>query len=197
MGCAIKTWNMTSQLYKSKMRTNKDEYTYVLGLEGGNFYVGTTTNLKNRLSEHIRWPAQAWVKLNFVTSVVEVRRGGIKEERRTTIEYMNKYGRQRVRGAGWCHVRLIENNYHTIGIYPEVKDPPIRVYVDPPSFFDPPPRLKAPPILSYLLRSISHRSASTPGRWKSQRTRKLRRRRLHARLRRPSPRHPLGDPSQK
>jgi predicted GIY-YIG superfamily endonuclease len=84
---------------------------YVLELEGGNYYVGKTLDLVRRMDEHFSGGQRAaeWCKLHrpikLVTSFT-VRGSGKKEEERTTIEYMLKYGWKRVRGYSWSQCDL-------------------------------------------------------------------------------------------
>jgi hypothetical protein len=92
-----------------KMLPLKDEYfTYVLGLGGGNIYVGCTTNLERRIHQHTNRlkTSSLWVKMHGVKSVLEVLPGGKDEEKRTTLKYMKSHGHDKVRGHVWTNLKL-------------------------------------------------------------------------------------------
>lgn len=80
---------------------------YVLELEGKNFYVGQTRNVKRRVARH-QLGGSRWTKLYKPVSTLEVREtealleseaAAIEDE--VTIEYAIKYCARRVRGGGY------------------------------------------------------------------------------------------------
>lgn len=77
--------------------------TYVLGLEDECFYIGRSSNLNQRLAQHVsKNGGSVWCKEHDVKSLLEVHVGDVELEK--TIEYFNKYGFEKVRGASWCRV---------------------------------------------------------------------------------------------
>jgi predicted GIY-YIG superfamily endonuclease len=92
-----------------------ESYTYVLGLKGSNFYVGTTINLKRRFLEHIRGKSSAlWVKMHGMECILEIRKGGTQMEKQTTLEYMRRYGVEKVRGGYWRSINLKNDPLNSI-----------------------------------------------------------------------------------
>jgi hypothetical protein len=81
-------------------------YTYVLMLRDSKFYVGNSDSIYTRLLDHATMsPGSAvWVREHGpVQRVVEVCRGcASDDERYKTLEYMDMFGWQNVRGASWC-----------------------------------------------------------------------------------------------
>lgn len=78
---------------------------YVLGLEGGNFYVGHTSNIDKRIAEHFGGLGSEWTKLHHPISIIETRQGGdLTLEENMTIDLMCKYGWEKVRGGPWVEV---------------------------------------------------------------------------------------------
>lgn len=78
--------------------------TYVLSLEEDKWYVGFSTQLNKRLAQHIQGKGANWTKVYLMTGLVEVRVGNVEKE--LTLEYMQNYGWENVRGSSWCQVDL-------------------------------------------------------------------------------------------
>lgn len=98
-----------SRAYSSVKRDPTARYfTYVLLLQKGRMYVGSSDNIYRRLLDH--WtmsPSSAvWVREHGpVERVLEVSVNcGADDERYKTLEYMGLFGHDKVRGAGWCRV---------------------------------------------------------------------------------------------
>ncbi|MEK5238364.1 GIY-YIG nuclease family protein [Paenibacillus sp. FSL L8-0470] len=80
---------------------------YVLELEGGNYYVGQTTNLKRRLEEHLEGRrASHWTKLHKIVKLIESTdlrsvnsKNALVEENEVALKYMSIYGWKKVRGG--------------------------------------------------------------------------------------------------
>ena len=81
-------------------------YVYVLHLEGGFYYVGTTENLSKRLHDHFCGNGSAWTQLHRPVAVIEIVEGGKVEEKTTTLRYMAKHNWERVRGYAWSQANL-------------------------------------------------------------------------------------------
>ena len=81
---------------------------YVLELQSGKYYVGHTTNLQKRVTEHFS-PAggAAWTRLYHPTKVMEIHEGKDKvDENAMTLRYMQQYGIPNVRGGNYVQVTL-------------------------------------------------------------------------------------------
>lgn len=79
---------------------------YVLKLVDDCWYVGITHDLNKRLSQHFGGEGSKWTKLH---KPIEVERVIFPAEEDTiendiTKEYMEKYGKDKVRGGSWCKV---------------------------------------------------------------------------------------------
>ncbi|ARA72275.1 hypothetical protein BNJ_00463 [Kaumoebavirus] len=73
---------------------------YVLRLEGDNYYVGITINLRQRLKKHIKGKGSKWTAKHKFVELVETRLDGTTEtENSTTVEYIDKFGWEKVRGG--------------------------------------------------------------------------------------------------
>lgn len=85
-------------------------YTYVLLLQKGKMYCGSSDNIYTRLLDHsLGTPSAAlWVKEHGpIERVVEIARNcGRDDETYKTLEYMSLFGWENVRGAGWCKVDM-------------------------------------------------------------------------------------------
>lgn len=80
---------------------------YVLELENGKYYVGTTRNLEARFEEHRIGDGSAWTvkhKPIKIISTFDVQDGS--EEDRYTLKMMKKYGMDLVRGGSYTNVKL-------------------------------------------------------------------------------------------
>jgi len=81
-------------------------YTYVLLLQNNKLYVGNTDNIYNRLLDHCQMSASSsvWVRQHGpVRRVVEISRDCCRDdELYKTLEYMEMFGWQNVRGASYC-----------------------------------------------------------------------------------------------
>jgi cellular nucleic acid-binding protein len=86
------------------------ESLYVLQLEDNKWYVGKTTDIKKRFTQHQNGQASAWTKSYKPVKIVETRR--LKDqydETNTTKDYMKKYGIDNVRGGAYTQVVLPED----------------------------------------------------------------------------------------
>ena len=82
-------------------------YVYVLMLVDDRYYVGKTGNILRRLEEHFNNNGSMYTKEYKPIKIVEIQEetNDISEKTKT-IEYMTKYGWEKVRGYCWCSLRL-------------------------------------------------------------------------------------------
>lgn len=96
----------------AKLKTDASSryYTYVLQLQEGKFYVGTTDNIFTRLMDHYTMSASSalWVKhYGPVQRVIEVcRNSGKQDELYKTLQYMSMFGWDNVRGSSYCKIQM-------------------------------------------------------------------------------------------
>jgi len=78
---------------------------YVLKLENENWYVGITYNLNLRMAQHWSGNGAKWTKLHKPISIEKVIYPASTEiENQTTLELMEQYGKEKVRGGNYCKV---------------------------------------------------------------------------------------------
>lgn len=79
--------------------------TYVLELENGMYYVGSSYNLNFRYAQHISGHGSGWTKLHKPKGIVKVIiPGSLAIENDITREYMTQHGKEKVRGGSYCKV---------------------------------------------------------------------------------------------
>lgn len=83
---------------------------YILELEQGKFYVGKTTNLKVRLSQHFKGEGCEWTKKYKPIKLHEKINGDDYDEDKYTKIYMDKYGIDNVRGGMYSKIVLDDND---------------------------------------------------------------------------------------
>jgi len=79
---------------------------YVLKLEDDCYYIGITMDLNKRLSQHWCGKGAKWTGLHKPISVERVVFPVLdyKMENELTLEYMEKYGKEKVKGGSYCRV---------------------------------------------------------------------------------------------
>ena len=79
---------------------------YVLELEGDNYYVGMTHNLNQRLAQHFSGNGAKWTKLHKPISVLRVIYPATQDDLENIItkEYIELYGKDKVKGGSYCQV---------------------------------------------------------------------------------------------
>ena len=81
---------------------------YILELEDGCWYVGSSINLNVRLAQHWCGQGSGWTKKHAPTRVHEVilvREGSALEvENSATLAYIAQYGAEKVRGGSYTRV---------------------------------------------------------------------------------------------
>jgi hypothetical protein len=88
-------------------------YVYVLKLEDERYYVGRTCNFMQRMNEHFTSRGSEYTKKYKPIKVVEViEEKDAYDERDKTLEYMHKYGYEKVRGYAWCKEVLLKFPKH-------------------------------------------------------------------------------------
>lgn len=88
---------------------------YVLELQYGKYYVGTTNNLQRRFQEHIDGPGSVWTqKYTPVAIERSVSAEGPLHEDRVTKELILKHGIDNVRGGSYCKVDLDDGQYESL-----------------------------------------------------------------------------------
>jgi predicted GIY-YIG superfamily endonuclease len=117
----------------------KRKYLYVLLLEGGNYYIGQTNDLVRRFRQHSEQIGEGsiWTFYHKPIKLVEywdlgeyTQEGAMQFENILTLEYINKYGYEKVRGGDFVftdtelHLKSIKNkNYIIEGkIIPKITD---------------------------------------------------------------------------
>ena len=82
-------------------------YIYAIELEGGKYYIGKTENPEYRLESHFNSTGSAWTRLYKPVKVLEIKPDcDDYDEDKITIQYMDKYGVDNVRGGSFVNVRL-------------------------------------------------------------------------------------------
>ena len=83
---------------------------YVLELEHGKYYVGTTNRpLNDRILEHFNEYGSEWTRIHYPIKVIETKYNVDKyDEDKYTKLYMDKYGIDNVRGGSYVSVHLPE-----------------------------------------------------------------------------------------
>lgn len=84
----------------------KDNYVYVLRLEDQCWYIGQTFKLATRLRDHFGAGASIWTRAHRPIEVAELHWGNKCLENTKTLDYMAKYGIEKVRGGRWCSLVL-------------------------------------------------------------------------------------------
>jgi predicted GIY-YIG superfamily endonuclease len=82
---------------------------YVLELENGYYYIGSTLDLNKRLAQHFTAKASGWTKIHKPISVVSVfyPTNGIQDENEITKAYIVAHGAEKVRGGSWTRVDVL------------------------------------------------------------------------------------------
>ena len=82
-------------------------YIYVLKLIEDRYYVGRTSNILRRMEEHFTNNGAVYTKAYKPIKVIEVEEEKSRDDERIkTLQIMEKYGWEKVRGACWCCLEL-------------------------------------------------------------------------------------------
>lgn len=85
---------------------NNGKCIYVLKLENGKYYVGSTNNLQRRLSQHILGQGCMWTQKYKPCNIIELERCEDFKEDMITKKYMKLYGIDNVRGGQYSQIEL-------------------------------------------------------------------------------------------
>lgn len=84
-------------------------YVYVLELEDNRYYVGRTHNFIQRMNEHFTNNGSIYTKKYKPIKIKEiVEEKTYFDERDKTLEYMEKYSWEKVRGYTWCREKILK-----------------------------------------------------------------------------------------
>ena len=90
-------------------------FIYTLQLQEGKYYIGKTTNPKFRLDNHFNSNGSEWTKLYKPLRVLEVKPNcDDYDEDKITIQYMDKYGINNVRGGSFVSIKLEKSTIDTL-----------------------------------------------------------------------------------
>ena len=107
---------------------NKD-YIYVLKLVDDRYYIGRSQNIVQRIEDHFSGNGSVYTKKYKPLNVVEiVEEKTNDDERNKTIEYIEKYTWEKVRGYTWCRVEyktpfnIINTTKKNPSVYDEIDE---------------------------------------------------------------------------
>ena len=90
-------------------------FLYILQLEQGKYYVGKTIHPEFRIDQHFLSTGSAWTKKYKPISVLKIIPNcDDYDEDKQTIQCMEKYGLENVRGGSFCEIILSDTNKHTL-----------------------------------------------------------------------------------
>jgi cellular nucleic acid-binding protein len=93
----------------------KPVFIYVLRLLGDKYYIGKTVTPTVRIDNHFNGKGSVWTKKYKPVEVIELSPETNKfHEEFKTIDYMDKYGIDNVRGGSFCEIDLSTDNINTI-----------------------------------------------------------------------------------
>ena len=82
-------------------------FIYIIKLEKEKYYIGKTNNPQFRLEQHFNSVGSEWTKLYKPIKVIELKPNCDEyDEDKITIQYMDKYGINNVRGGSFVSVKL-------------------------------------------------------------------------------------------
>lgn len=88
-------------------------FIYVLELENNKYYIGKSSNPKNRIKKHFSNQGSQWTIMHKPIKVVEIISNcDIYDEDKITFKYMDKYGIENVRGGYFCQLTLSSVQFH-------------------------------------------------------------------------------------
>lgn len=79
---------------------------YVLQLQENKYYVGQTSNLEKRITDHQSGYGPSWIKKYPMIKLIHHFEGSPYDEDKTVLEYMSHYGADNVRGGIYSNSRL-------------------------------------------------------------------------------------------
>ncbi len=86
-------------------------YIYVLKLIDDRYYVGRTSNILKRMQEHFTGGGSIYTKKYKPIKIIEITEEiTTEDEKLKTLEVMEKYGWEKVRGSYWCSIEIKKPN---------------------------------------------------------------------------------------
>jgi len=80
---------------------------YVLKLKENKFYIGKSINVNKRIKQHFKGRGSTWTRLYQPTEIYEIRRNcDVFDEEKITLQYMQLYGINNVRGGSYSRICL-------------------------------------------------------------------------------------------
>ena len=94
------------------------EQIYVLQCEKGKYYVGKTSDIDRRFAEHLSGEGGSeWTRYYRAQQIIEVETMNSPfDEMKKTLEYMERFGIDNVRGAQWSNIELTSHQRDEIMI---------------------------------------------------------------------------------
>jgi predicted GIY-YIG superfamily endonuclease len=82
---------------------------YILKLDNNKYYVGRTSDINTRISEHFDGKGSEWCKINKPVDIIEILQNcnNFEEDKHVKI-YMMKYGIDNVRGGSYSKIKLTD-----------------------------------------------------------------------------------------
>ena len=91
------------------LESKMENILYVLGLEGGKYYVGKTSDVKRRFEQHMRGNGAEWTRMYKPVRIIETRSiASPHDENNVTKDLMKKHGIENVRGGAYTSVDMPE-----------------------------------------------------------------------------------------
>lgn len=88
---------------------------YVLALEHGKYYVGSTNNPEYRIKQHFDGYGSEWTKIHHPRKVLKRLDNLDKsDEEKITLDFMIQYGIENVRGGSYCQIVLPDDKIKMI-----------------------------------------------------------------------------------
>jgi len=80
---------------------------YILKLKNNKWYIGTSENVENRIDQHFKGNGSKWTQKHTpVQLITKYKIKDLHDEDKITIQYMEKYGINNVRGGSFCSINL-------------------------------------------------------------------------------------------
>jgi cellular nucleic acid-binding protein len=90
-------------------------FIYTIQLEQGKYYIGKTNNPQFRLEKHFNSNGSEWTKLYKPIKILEIKPNCDEyDEDKITIQYMDKYGINNVRGGSFVSIKLDKSSTDTL-----------------------------------------------------------------------------------
>ncbi len=89
-------------------------FIYVLLLETNKYYIGKTSNPDFRIEQHLDCNNSSWTKKYKPLHLLDIKQGDDGDEDKYTLQYMEKYGIDNVRGGSFYETQLSDESKITI-----------------------------------------------------------------------------------